>query len=192
MVIRFRQAAGFAALVGLVAPQADASCVKITAPMLELGVVDCATVLPKLQATGQFPDVFAPPGKAAGLCYATTAPAPAVIGKRQVSLSGMSAWTTDFVPFLLGGTDNLGTVVTQIAVTGTDGNAVGNYYTRDTIDLSQLVATDNAPEEDVIVGGTSIFVGVSGTYRVASAPEDQQASKVLLTNLNGLVCSAFW
>ena len=58
----------------------------------------------------------------------------------------------------------------------------------DTIDLSQVFTTGTADEEDVIVGGTAYFTGAQGTYRVGSVPEDQQASKVKLLSLKGVVC----
>jgi len=187
-----RHAAAFAAIFGLAPAHTDAACLTITAPVLEIGAVDCATVWPKLQAVGQFADAFAPPGKAIGVCYASTGPANAVIGKRQVSLTSISGWTTDIVPFILGGKDNLGTVVTEVTVTGADGIGTGSYFTRDTIDLSRIAATGTSAEEDVIVGGTGLLFSTSGTYRVTGTPEDPQASKVLLTNLNGLLCSPFW
>lgn len=192
MLNHLRPGAAFAAIFGLVAAHADAACLTITAPVLEIGAVDCSTVWPKLQAVGQFANVFAPPGKTTSVCYASTGPAYAAIGKRQFSLTSISGWTTDFVPFLLGGKDNLGTVVTQVTMTGADGIAIGSYFTRDTIDLSQIATTGTSAEEDVIVGGTGLLFGTSGTYRVAATPEDPQASKVLLTNLNGLVCSPYW
>jgi hypothetical protein len=192
MLNHLRHAAGFAAIIGLVAPHADAACLTITAPVLEIGAVDCATVWPKLQAVGQFADVFAPPGKTTGVCYVSTGPANALIGKRQVSLTSISGWTSDFVPFILGGKDYLGTVVTRVMVTGADGIAIGSYFTRDTIDLSQIATTGTSAEEDLIVGGTGLIFSASGTYRVTGTPEDPQASKVLLTNLNGLACSPLW
>jgi hypothetical protein len=192
MLNHLRHAAGFAAIIGLAAPHAEAACLTITAPLLEIGAVDCATVWTKLQAAGQFADVFAPPGKTTGVCYASTGPANAVIGKGQVSLTSISGWTTDIMPFILGGKDNLGTVVTQVTVTGADGIAIGSYFTRDTIDLSQIAKTGTSAEEDVIVGGTGFLFGTGGTYRVTGTPEDPRASKVLLTSLDGLVCSPFW
>jgi len=91
------------------------------------------------------------------------------------------------VPVLLGGPDNLGTVVTQLTIAGLHGNSRANLYTRDTIDLSQIMS-GHAPEEDVIVGGSAYLTNASGTYRIASQPENAQASKVLLTNLSGVIC----
>ena len=190
--IKARQTA--AALIALatisapIASQAGNSCQSITAATLEIGVVDCSQALPQLQASGQFPDVFAGSGKLAGLCYAATGPAAATIGNTPVTIvSSLSAWTTDFVPVLFNGPDNLGTVVTQLTIAGFHGNSQANLYTRDAIDLSQLLS-GHAPEEDVIVGGSAYFSNAKGTYRIASQPEDALASKVLLTNLTGTIC----
>jgi hypothetical protein len=189
---RNRIAASAAALtvtLGAISAMAEPNCMAITAPKLEIAVVSCAQVSPELQASRQFPDVFAGVGKLLGLCYVSTGPAPATIGNTPVTItSTVSAWTSDFFPILFpGGTDNLGTVVTQLTIADLRGNSVGKLFTRDTIDLSQI-ASGTASEEDVIVGGTGPLQNAKGTYRIASVPEDQQASKVLLTNLSGVVC----
>lgn len=170
---------------------AAASCASITAPALEIGVVDCtqAQVWSQLQASGQFPDVFAGSGKITNLCYMSTGPATAFIGGAQVTItSTLSGWTTDFTPVLFGGTDNLGTVVTQVTIQGLHGKSMATLYTRDTIDLSQIFTTGTSSEQDVIVGGSAYFQNAKGTYRAASMPEDPSASKVELTNLTGVVC----
>ena len=73
--------------------------------------VDCnqSGVWSQLQASGQFPDVFAGSGKKTNLCYVATGPAPATIGGDPVTIaSSISGWTTDFTPGLFGGPDNLG------------------------------------------------------------------------------------
>jgi hypothetical protein len=103
-------------------------------------------------------------------------------------MSTLSGWTTDFVPALFGGQDNLGTVVTQLTIVDQTGNYTGKLFTRDTIDLSQITTTGSAAEQDVIVGGTKNFNGAKGTYRVDSAP-NQDASMVILTNLHGTLCT---
>lgn len=103
-------------------------------------------------------------------------------------LRPLSGWTTDFVPALFGGQDNLGTVTTQLTIVDQSGNYTGKLFTRDTIDLSQITTTGSASEEDVIVGGTNNFEGTKGTYRVNSAA-NQDASVVILTNLNGVLCT---
>jgi hypothetical protein len=178
----------FAVISAPLSSQAGNSCQPITAASLEIGVIDCAQALPQLQASGQFPDVFAGSGKAFGLCYAATGPASAMIGNTPVTVvSSLSAWTTDFVPALFGGPDNLGTVVTELTISGFHGGSQAKLYTRDTIDLSQILS-GRAPEEDVIVGGTAYFNNAKGTYRIESQPEDPLASKVLLNNLNGTLC----
>lgn len=167
---------------------ADSKCMPIAAPSLEIGIVDCSQVWPQLLASRRFPDLNAGSGKMTNVCYAATGAAPATIGGKGVTItSTLSGWTTDFTPVLFGGTDNLGTVVTQLSIAGLSGNSTAALYTRDTIDLSRLLA-GTVPEEDVIVGGVGPLQGASGTYRINSAPEDQTASKVLLTNLSGQVC----
>jgi hypothetical protein len=167
---------------------AEPNCMRITAQTLEIQATDCSQVWPQLQASRQFPDVFAGAGKMLPLCYVSTGSASAAIGNTTVTItSTLSGWTSDFFPILFpGGTDNLGTVVTQLTIADLRGNSVGKLFTRDTIDLSQI-ASGTASEEDVIVGGTGPLQNAKGTYRIASVPEDQQASKVLLTNLSGVV-----
>jgi hypothetical protein len=163
----------------------------ITAPVLEIAAVDCtsAQVWSQLQASRHFPDVFAGSGKMTAVCYVSTGPAAAFIGNTQVTIaSSVSGWTTDFSPALFGGTDNLGTVVTQLTIADFRGNSLGKLFTRDTIDLSQIFTTGTASEEDVVVGGAGSLQGASGTYRVASVPEDPYAAKVKLTNLAGVLC----
>ena len=169
---------------------ADPNCMAITAPVLEIAATDCDQVWPQLQATRQFPDVFAGAGKKLGLCYVSTGPAPASIGNNPVTIaSSVSGWTSDFFPVLFPqGTDNLATVVTQLTIADLRGNSLGKLFTRDTIDLSQIFTTGTASEEDVIVGGTGPLQNAKGTYRVASVPEDPFAAKVKLTNLSGVVC----
>ena len=168
---------------------AGSNCMPITAPVLEIAAVDCTQVWSQLQATGQFPDVFFGSGKKTSLCYASTGPVAATIGSAPVTIkSTVSGWTTDFTPFLLGGGDNLGTVVTALTIADVSGNSLAQLFTRDTIDLSQIFTTGTASEEDVIVGGTAYFTGAQGTYRLGSVPEDQQASKVRLINLSGELC----
>lgn len=182
-------ATALAATLGTIPAMAEPNCMAITAQTLEIQATDCSQVWPQLQASRQFPDVFAGAGKMAGLCYVSTGPATAYIGGTAVTItSTLSGWTTDFRSPLLGGNDNLGTVVTQLTIADFRGNSVGKLFTRDTIDLSQIFTTGTASEEDVIVGGTGPLEHAKGTYRVASVPEDQQASKVLLTNLSGVVC----
>jgi hypothetical protein len=100
----------------------------------------------------------------------------------------VSGFTTDFVPTLFGGQDNLGTVVTQVTIVDPSGNYTGKLFTRDTIDFSHITTTGTASEEDVIVGGTKHFGGAKGTYRVDSTA-NQDASMVILTNLHGILCS---
>jgi hypothetical protein len=170
---------------------ANATCNSITARTLTLVAVDCtiSKVWTTLQASGQFPDVFFPPGKTMPICYASAGPAFASIGQHQVTItSTLSGWTTDFVPALFGGQDNLGTVTTQLTIVDQSGNYTGKLFTRDTIDLSQITTTGSASEEDVIVGGTNNFEGAKGTYRVDSAA-NQDASMVILTNLHGVLCT---
>ena len=171
--------------------RADPACVTITAPLLEIAAVDCtqAQVWSQLRESGRFPDVFAGSGKLTNLCYRSTAPARAFIGDSEVTIwSTLSGWTTDFRPVLLGGTDNLGTVVTQLTIAHTHGHVLGRLFTRDTIDLSQLSATGGASEEDVIVDGEAVLEGAKGTYQVAAVPEDPHAAKVKLVNLSGVIC----
>jgi hypothetical protein len=176
--------------LGTLPSLAHATCNTITAPTLTLVAVDCTLgkVWTTLQASGQFPDVFYPPGKTMPICYASAAPATASIGQHQITItSTLSGWTSDFVPTLFGGQDNLGTVVTQLTIVDQTGNYTGKLYTRDTIDLSQITATGSAAEEDVIVGGTNNFGSAKGTYRVESAA-NQDASMVILTDLHGILC----
>jgi hypothetical protein len=179
----------------IIAPHATASCLTFMSPASELIKVDCnqANVLSTLQASREFPDVFTPPGKVPTppLCYASTNPALATLGRAQVTFTVLSGWTNDFRPFLLGGTDQLGTTVSQLTFFDARGNFIGYLYSRENIDFSQIKTTGKAPEESVIVGGTSILTGVRGTIQVVSAPEDQKATKVQLTELNGFVCSDF-
>jgi len=191
-----RAATALAAIATLLAAplpvRADPNCLPITAPLLQIGQVPCGQVLPQLQASGQFPDVFAGAGKVLGLCYAATGPAPAQIGNIPVTITNtLSAWTTDFNPILVGGPDHLGTVVTQVTVSGSHGLLSAHYYTRDTIDLSQILTTGTAAEEDVIVGGDSLLFGAKGTYRVASQPVNGNPALVDLNNLAGLICTLF-
>jgi len=169
---------------------AEPNCMPITAPKLEIAVVNCEQVSPELQASRQFPDAFVGAGKLLGLCYVSTGPTPATIGNTPVTItSTASAWTSDFFPILFpGGNDNLGTVVTQLTIADFRGNSVGKLFTRDTIDLSQIFTTGTASEEDVIVGGTGPLQNAKGTYRVASVPKDPGATVVALTNLSGVVC----
>jgi hypothetical protein len=170
---------------------ARATCNTITAPTLTLVAVDCTMgkVWTTLQASGQFPDVFSPPGKTTRICYASSGPPSASIGQHQVTFaSTLSGWATDFVPALFGGEDNLGTVVTQLTIADQTGNYTGKLYTRDTIDLSQITTTGSAAEQDVIVGGTNNFGGAKGTYRVESAA-NQDTSIVILANLHGVLCT---
>ena len=182
-------AISFASVLGVASANADPNCMAITAPALEIGAVDCGQVWPQLQASRQFPDVFAGAGKMLPICYAATGPASATIGNTPVTIvSTLSGWTTDFVPILFGGSDNLGTVVTQLTIADLYGRALGKLFTRDTIDLSQIFTTGTAPEQDVIVGGAGPLQNAKGTYRIASAPEDQNATKVKLSNLAGIVC----
>jgi hypothetical protein len=176
---------------GTLATYANATCNTITAPTITLKAVDCTQekVWKTLQASGLFPDVFFPPGKTTSICYASFGPVPASIGQHQVTIaSTLSGFTTDFVPTLFGGQDNLGTVVTQLTIVDPSGNDTGKLFTRDTIDFSQITTTGTAPEEDAIVGGTNNFGGAKGTYRVDSAA-NQDASIVILTNLHGILCS---
>jgi hypothetical protein len=170
---------------------AKATCDTITAPTLTLERVDCtqARVWKTLQASGQFPDVFFPPGKTLPICYASSAPVSALIGQRPVTIASLlSGFTTDFVPTLFGGQDRLGTGVTQLTIVDPSGNDTGKLFTRDTIDFSQTLTTGAAAEEDVIVGGTGTFAGAKGTYRVDSTA-NPDATIVILTNLNGILCS---
>ena len=181
----------YGAMVSLGPARADSACMMITAPVLEIAAVDCtqAKVWSQLQESGRFPDVFAGSGKMTNLCYVLTAPVPAFIGDSQVTIASiLSGWTTDFDPVLLGGTDNLGTVVTQLTIADIHGRALGRIFTRDTIDLSQIFTTGTASEEDVIVGGSAVLEGAKGTYRATDTPEDPHAAKVKLTNLSGLIC----
>jgi hypothetical protein len=183
--------AALAATIASLPAHADPACAPITAAALEIGVVDCtqAQVWSQLQASRQFPDVFAGTGKMTKICYKATGPAPAFIGKTQVTIAASaSGWTTDFTPVLFGGTDNLGTVVTELTITDQRGRPIGNLFTRDTIDLSQIFTTGTSAEEDVIVGGAAVLHHAKGTYRVVSTPEDANATKVKLTNLAGVVC----
>jgi len=178
-------------LLGTVPLLAHATCNTITARTLTLVAVDCTVgkVWTTLQASGQFPDVFFPSGKTMPICYASSGPAPASIGQHQITItSTLSGWTTDFFPDLFGGQDNLGTVVTQLAIVDQTGSYTGKLFTRDAIDLSQITITGFASEEDVIVGGTNNFGGAKGTYRVDSKA-NQDASMVMLTNLNGVLCT---
>lgn len=170
---------------------ANATCNTITAPTITLTVMDCTLykVWMKLQDSGQFPDVFFPPGKKLPICYASATPASAWIGQHEVTItSTVSGWTTDFIPVLFGGQDNLGTVTTQVTIVDHSGNYTGKFFTRDTIDLSQITTTGSASEEDVIVGGTGNFVGAKGAYRVSSAV-NQDLSIVILTKLHGVLCT---
>jgi hypothetical protein len=180
-----------AGLLTMGAAHADPVCQTITAPALEIAAVDCAQqkVWIELQRSRRFPDVFSGSGKMTNLCYASTGPVTATIGKTKVVIAAtLSGWTTDFQPTLLGGTDNLGTVITEISIANLPGHASAQLFTRDTIDLSQITTSGTAPEEDVIIGGSNTLEGAKGTYRVASAPEDPQATKVELTNLNSVIC----
>ena len=169
---------------------ADPFCTAINAPALQIAEVECKQVLPKLQASGMFPDVFAGAGKALGLCYASTGPAAASIGNFPVTIaSTLSAWSHDFVPVLFGGTDNLGTVVTELTITDVRGRFPAQLFTRDTIDLSQILTTGTASEEDVIVGGSEYLFAAKGTYRLASAPANPPSVAVInLTGLTGVIC----
>src|SRR5215472_5527947 len=111
-------------------------------------------------------------------------PASALIGQHQVTIaSTLSGWTTDFVPGLFGGEDNLGTVVTQLTIVDRSEDHTGKLFTRDTVDLSQIKTTGSAPEEDVIIGGSNNLSGAAGTYRVDATPNDPYAMSVSLTNL---------
>jgi hypothetical protein len=180
--------------LSMVAPpvHANATCNPITALTLTLLFVDCTQekVWTTLQASGQFPDVFFSPGKTTQICYKSSGPTSAFIGQHQVTItSTLSGWTTDFVPALFGGHDNLGTVVTQLAIVDQSGNYTGKLFTRDTIDLSQIATSPTATEEDVIVGGTNNLGSAKGTYRVDSTPNDPEAMSVTLTNLHGVLCT---
>jgi hypothetical protein len=180
-----------AAILSSVSSRAHPACVTITAPALEIAAVDCtqAQVWSQLHESRRFPDVFAGSGKMTNLCYVSTAPVPAFIGDSKVTISSLlSGWTTDFQPFLFGGPDNLGTVVTELTFADVHGRALGRIFTRDTIDLSQIFTTGTASEEDVIVGGSAVLEGARGTYRATDKPEDPQAAKVKLANLSGLIC----
>jgi hypothetical protein len=133
--------------LGTLATYANATCNTITAPTITLKAVDCTQekVWTTLQASGQFPDVFFPPGKTTSICYASFGPVPASIGQHQVTIaSTLSGFTTDFVPTLFGGQDNLGTVVTQLTIVDPSGNDTGKLFTRDTIDFSQITTTGTA------------------------------------------------
>jgi hypothetical protein len=189
---KLRTATALACLIAVLGTHpgwAGSNCLPISAPALEIAVTNCAQAWPQLQATGQFPDVFAGAGKTTGLCYASTGPVPASIGNAAVMIAAtLSGWTTDFTPVLLGGTDNLGTVVTELTIAGLHGNSQARLFTRDTIDLSQIFTTGIAAEEDVIVGGSGYLTGAQGTYRIASTPEDPNAEKVRLTGLSGEIC----
>jgi hypothetical protein len=185
----------FVAMLGLslgtISLHANATCNTITAPTLTLVSVDCTVskAWTALQASGQFPDVFFSQGKTMPICYVSSGPASASIGQHPVTItSTLSGWTTDFVPALFGGQDNLGTVVTQLTIVDQTGNYTGKLFTRDTIDLSQITTTGSAAEQDVIVGGTKNFNGAKGTYRVDSAA-NQDASMAILTNLHGTLCT---
>ena len=170
---------------------ADTICYPITVPTLEIGVVDCAKaqVWVQLEASRMFPDVFAGSGKMTNVCYAAAGPAPAMICNTPVTItSSLSGWTTDFTPVLIGGKDNLGTVVTRLTISVPLQSSPAEIFTRDTIDFSQIATTGIAPEEDVIVGGTGWLRHAKGTWRVAGASEDPQGMKVKLTNLAGLLC----
>jgi hypothetical protein len=175
--------------------KADPNCQPITATALQIDPVDCSQVLPQLQASGQFPDVFAGAGKIFGVCYMAKGPVAAQIGNTPVTITNtLSAWTTDFVPTRFGGHDNLATVVTQVTVTGPYGVLSANYFTRDTIDLSGIDSGTSATanEEDVIVGGDSYLLGARGTYRVASTVMGVGLNGlpiVALTSLTGIICT---
>jgi hypothetical protein len=180
-----------ATMVSLLPAHASSACSSITAPALEIQAVDCqrAQVWSQLQASQQFPDIFAGSGKMTNLCYKLTAPAMGYVGNTKVTItSSLSGWTTDFTPVPYGGTDNLATVVTQLTIAGLHGNSVATLYTRDTIDFSQIFTTGTAPEEDVIVGGHGTLENAKGTYRAVSIPEDTNATKIKLTNLTGVIC----
>lgn len=182
-----------AALLAVAAPAfaGGPACAPIVVPALEIAAVDCTAqhVWQQLQASGQFPDVFAGSGKMTPVCYASTGPASGTVGGVGVVIaSSISGWTTDFTPVLFGGTDNLGTVVTQLNFADRWGHIVGRLYTRDTIDLSQIFVTGTSAEEDVAVGGDGVLFGAKGTYRMVSTPENPAASKVAISGLHGELC----
>ncbi len=144
-------------------------------------------------ASSQFPDVFQYNKTVAGFCFVSTGTIPVSIGGKPFYLTTVSAWTNEFLPaFPPGaplGTDNLGTVVSQVTVYNAYNRAVGNIFTRDTIDLSRIIAGTGytSSEQDVIVGGSGIFQNVQGAYRIDSGLDPSGA--VDLTNITGSICN---
>jgi hypothetical protein len=186
--------AAFGVSLSAIPIDANGTCNTITtsASVLTLVAVDCAeaNVWTTLKASGQFPDVFFSNGKTTDFCYKLSQPATASIGQHNVTISaGLSTFTTDFFPKIFGGTDDLATVVTQLTFNDPSGNYTGKLFTRDTIDTTRVAIDGSATEEDVIVGGTNNFGGAKGTYRLNSSA-NADASVVMLTSLNGIVCTS--
>lgn len=182
-------------LIAASSAQAADNCLKIGnpeapfTPGLITAVTDnCLSAAKTLAASGKFPDIFpalvAP--KLWGLCYVSTSDIPARLGKNPVSISTVSAWTTEFYPMLIpGGTDNLGSVITQWVVKDSGNKVLGNIYTHDTVDLSYN-SSGIASELNVIIAGTGKLTGAKGAVRVSSKPISP--SDVEIESVSGTLC----
>jgi len=168
---------------------------------------DCyaSGVLGKLNASGQFPEVFADkkyifPGLPAFLpntvCFASDGSFSASIGGVPVSVQTFSVWTNTTKPliFSLRGLtdavykDTQGEVITQFTISDPTGRYSGKIFSRDVIDLGRLVEP-SIVEKNAIVGGTQRFFRAKGSFQMRLDTMPTPPATVPISKLNGMICA---
>jgi hypothetical protein len=143
-------------------------------------VNDCSSIWTTLLASKKFPDIF-DQNKLIPLCFVSNGNVLAKIGDTNVTISTISAWTSEFFPTLMGGPDGLGSVITQWTIQSINDTSIkGVIYTRDVIDMA------TSSEQDVVVAGKGSFDSVQGTIRVDSTTS--ASFSVSINNLSGTIC----
>lgn len=150
----------------------------------------CNAVWGSLQASRKFPHIFTAEQTRLypGLCYVSTdAGIAGKLGDTPVTIATASAWTTDFYPTLIGGSDSLASVITQWSVKNSKNKKLGKVYTTDVIDVL------NSIEADIVVGGNDNFEDAKGTLKVESETMENPLGAnlpplVKITNISGTLC----
>ncbi len=176
---------------------ADNNCMDVSLdPARESGLLrpttldECNAVWDTLNASQKFPHIFRPEqtNLYPGLCYVSTGNGIAAkLGSRAVNVKSVSAWTTDFVPILIGGNDVVASVITQWTVFNVKNSKLGKVFTSDAIDLS------SSSELDVMVGGSDQFENAKGAVRIDSTPVPNPLGEGLpplikVTGIKGKLC----
>lgn len=155
----------------------------------------CTNIISQLIASKQFPDV-----SYLGLCYVSNGSVNVWLGKRELTIKTVSAWTdsssTFGLPWILAsqatssqlafGVGYTGTVATQWTVSDSNGKDLGMIYTRDTVNLGQDTTT-TGNEDDVIISGTNLFENAKGTIKLSSI---LTPTSIPIDTIGGQICTA--